>query len=171
MSVTFGRDEAAEYYDTYLRQVPDGEICEVLERQLGETVTRLRSISEKQSMHRYAADKWTIKESVGHINDTERVFTFRAFWFGRGFTEAMPSFDQNVAVPTGGSNDRSWVSHIEEFRAVRAATLALFRQMPAAGWQRRGVASGHPVSVRALAHITAGHVAHHLRILRERYLA
>ena len=170
MSATLARAEAADYYATYINQVPDGEICAVLEVQLEDSAAILSGISEARSLHRYAPGKWTIKEVLGHINDTERVFAFRAFWFGRGCGEPMPSFDQDVAVASAASNDRLWVSHVAEFRAIRAATLALFSQLPADAWARRGVASGHPVSVRALAYITAGHLAHHMRILREQYL-
>jgi hypothetical protein len=107
---------------------------------------------------------------LSHINDTERLFVFRAFWFARGFDAPLPSFDQDGAVASAGADERSWRSHIEEFRAVRSATSAFFSNLPAEGWSRRGIASGNPFTVRALAFITAGHLAHHVRILRERYL-
>jgi hypothetical protein len=98
------------------------------------------------------------------------VFVFRALWFARGFDSPLPSFDQNVAVASAGADDRSWSSHVEEFRAVRGATLAFFQDLPADAWTRRGVASDNPFSVRALAYLSAGHVIHHTKILRERYL-
>jgi len=164
------RTEAAEYFFTYINQVPEGEIGRILEAQGRETVQLLSGISEERSLHRYAAGKWTIREVVSHINDTERMFTFRALWFARGFDSELPSFDQDVAIRTAGANDRAFLSHVDEFRAIRAATLTLFGDLPADAWTRRGKASGNPFSVRALAHITAGHVAHHLRLLRERYL-
>jgi hypothetical protein len=163
------RNEAAEYYFTYIDKVPAGDIRQVLEAQLAEAVAWFDTISEEQSLHRYAAGKWSMRESLSHVNDTERVFVFRAFWFARGFESALPSFDQDVAVPHAAADARSWRSHIEEFQAVRAATLALFRSLPGEAWSRRGIASGNPVTVHALAHITAGHVEHHLRIFRERY--
>ena len=164
------RSEAAEYYAKYIDQVPAGDIRQVLNAQLGEVTALFNSISDEKSRHRYAPDKWTIREVASHINDTERVFTFRAFWFGRGYDSPMPSFDQDIAIKVAGADDRSWQSHIDEFRAIRTATVALFNSMPADAWTRRGVASDNPVSVRALAYITAGHVAHHARILREKYL-
>jgi DinB superfamily len=108
---------------------------------------------------------------VAHLNDCERLFVFRAFWFARGFTSPLPSFDQNVAMTAAGAQQRSWAGHIDEFRAVRAATLELFRNLPAEAWGRRGIASDNPFSVRALAYITAGHVVHHAAILNERYLS
>jgi hypothetical protein len=165
------RSEVAEYYFTYINQVePDGDVCRILEHQLDDTVDAMSAIPEERSLHRYAADKWSIREVLNHLNDTERLFTFRAFWFARGFDSPLPSFDQDVAVTTSAANARSWTSHIEEFRAVRGATLTLFHGLPDDAWLRRGVASGKPFSVRALAYIAAGHVTHHLRILRERYL-
>ena len=130
-----------------------------------------RCISDERSRHRYAPDKWSIREVLGHINDTERLFAFRAFWFARGLPEPLPSFDQDIAAAHAGADDRSWSAHIDEFRSVRAATLALFQHLPPDAWTRRGVASDMPFTVRALAFIAAGHVAHHARLLRERYLA
>lgn len=165
-----GRDEAAEYYFTYIDQVPPGEICDVLEAQVGDMETLLKGIPDERSRHRYAPDKWTIREVVAHINDTERVFAFRAFWFARGFPDALPTFNQDIANGAAAADDRPLASHAADFRAIRGATLSLFRTLPADAWMRRGVASGHPVTVRALAYIAAGHAAHHVRILRERYL-
>jgi hypothetical protein len=165
-----GSDDAAAYYATYINQVPEGDIRDILATQLRETTALLGSIDETRADHRYAPDKWTIKEVVSHINDTERVFAFRAFWFGRGFDQPMPSFDQNLAIQHAQAGDRSLAAHVDEFRAIRSATLGLVRSLPAEAWSRRGVASGQSVTVGALAYITAGHVAHHIRLLRERYL-
>jgi uncharacterized damage-inducible protein DinB len=164
------RAETAEYYHRYIDQVPAGDIRDVLERQRGEASSMLEAISEEQSLHRYAAGKWSIREVVAHINDTERLFTFRAFWFARALGEPLPSFDQDIAASHAGADHRTWRSHLDEFHSVRAASLALFQNLPAEAWTRRGVASGNPFTVRALAYIAAGHVAHHLRILREQYL-
>ncbi len=164
------RTEAAEYFFTYINQVPEGDIGRILETQEREAVQLLSGISEERSLHRYAPGKWTIREVVSHINDTERMFTFRALWFARGFDSELPSFEQDVAIRTAGANDRRYRGHVDEFRAIRAATLALFGNLPPDAWTRRGIASGNPFTVRALAHITAGHVAHHMRLLRERYL-
>jgi hypothetical protein len=162
--------EAAEYYFTYIDKVPAGDIRRILADQAGDTLTRLRGISSEQSLQRYAAGKWSIREVVSHLNDGERVFSFRAFWFARGFTSPMPSYDQDAGTPFAAAEARSWESHLDEFAAVRAATVALFESMPDDAWDRRGIASDNPVSVRALAYICAGHVAHHLDILRTRYL-
>jgi DinB superfamily len=164
------RSEAAEYYFTYIDKVHGDDIVQILDAQSAETLSLLGSISDDRSLHRYAPDKWSIREVVGHLNDTERLFVFRAFWFARGFDSPLPSFDQHIAVSTGGANDRTWTSHLDEFRALRAATVAFFRELPADAWSRRGIASDNPFSVRALAFLAAGHVIHHTSILRERYL-
>jgi hypothetical protein len=164
------RSEAAEYYSTYIDTVPAGDIRHILSNQAGEMLTLLRTISPDRSRHRYGPGKWSIREVVSHVNDAERVFSFRACWFARGSAEPMPSFDQDAWMVEAAADARSWDSHLGEWAAVRAATLALFDSLPDAAWDRRGIASGNPVSVRALAYICAGHVAHHVDILRTRYL-
>lgn len=164
------RNEAAGYYFTYIDQVGSGDICDLLDAQAAQTVALLRGISDERSLYRYAPDKWTIREVMGHVNDAERLFVFRAFWFARGFDSPLPSFDQNVAVSSSAADERSWASHVDEFDAVRGSTSAFFRSLPSEAWTRRGIASDNPFTVRALAYIAAGHVAHHVRLLRERYL-
>jgi DinB superfamily len=163
-------NEAASYYSKYIERVSSDDIVAVLATQLEETVDLLSDISEEQSLYRYATDKWSMRELLGHVNDTERVFTFRALWFARGFQDPLPSFDQEVAVPAAESDKVSWASHIDEFRVIRSATVAFFRNLPAEAWLRSGIASDSSVTVRALAYIVAGHASHHLAILRERYL-
>jgi hypothetical protein len=163
-------NEAASYYSTYIDRVTGDDIVNVLATQLDEVPAFLAEISEEQSLHRYAPDKWSMRELLGHLNDTERVFMFRAVWFARGFQDSLPSFDQEIGFKAAESDKVSWASHIEEFRAIRSATLAFLRNLPADAWLRSGIASGNSVTVRALAYIVAGHVAHHLAILRERYL-
>lgn len=170
MTTVPDRTEAAEYYFTYIDQVVGSDICTILDAQLPETLSLLQGISEEQSRGRYAPDKWSMRQVVSHINDTERAFVFRALWFARGFDTPLPSFDQNISVRGAGADARSWASHVEEFRVVREATLPFFRNLSAEAWSRRGIASGNAFTVRALAFITAGHVTHHVKILRERYL-
>jgi len=170
MTTAPDRTEAAEYYFTYIDKVGAGDIRQILADQSAETLAILRGISEEKSLHRYAPDKWSIRQVLSHLNDAERAFVFRAFWFARGFDTPLPSFDQNTAVSAADADARSWSSHVEEFTTVRAATLSFFQSLAADAWNRRGVASGNPFTVRALAYITAGHVTHHMRILQERYL-
>ena len=164
------RSEAAEYYFTYINQVAEGDICETLDAQLAETVSLLDGISEETSLRRYAPEKWSIRQVVSHMNDTERMFVFRALWFARGFDSQLPSFDQNIAISAASADERSWSSHVEEFATVRAATLTFFQNLSADAWARAGIASGNHFTVRALAYIAAGHVTHHTSILRTRYL-
>ena len=116
------RNEAAEYYFTYIDQVQEGDICELLDAQGNETLDLLHGISDEESLHRYARGKWSIRDVVNHLNDTERLFVFRAFWFARGFESPLPSFDQTIAVAAANADGRSWRSLVEEFRAVRSAT-------------------------------------------------
>lgn len=163
-------NEAASYYSLYIDRVTSDDVVGVLATQLGETLAFLSEISEEQSLHRYAPEKWSMRELLGHVNDTERVFMFRAMWFARGFEDPLPSFDQEIGFKAAESDKVSWASHIEEFRAIRSATLAFFHNLPEDAWLRGGIASDSPVTVRALAYIVAGHVSHHLGILRERYL-
>jgi uncharacterized damage-inducible protein DinB len=163
-------NEAASYYSKYIERVSSDDIVAVLATQLEETVDLLSDISEEQSLYRYASDKWSMRELLGHVSDTERVFTFRALWFARGFQDPLQSYDQEVAVAVAESDIVSWAGHINEFRAIRSATIAFFRNLPSEAWLRNGIASDNSVTVRAIAYIVAGHASHHLAILRERYL-
>lgn len=162
--------EAPEYYFKYINLVPPGELCALLDAQRASTLKLLGGITESQSRSRYAPEKWSIAEVVAHINDTERVFAFRGFWFARGFDAPAPSFDQLVAARSAAACERSWHSHVHEFDVVRASTLALFRYLPANAWEHRGTVDGHAFTVRAVAHIILGHVLHHVAILTEKYL-
>lgn len=162
--------ETAPYYFRYIDLVPDGDVVATLAKQLEETGSFLSDISEEQSMNSYAPDKWTIRQVLNHVSDTERVFLYRALWFARGFPESLPGFDQDIGVAGGEANNVSWANHLEEFRAVRLATLAFLKNLPEPAWSRSGIASDNPFTVRALAYITAGHTAHHQGVIRERYL-
>jgi len=162
--------EAAAYYFTYINRIAEDDIVGVMERQLGEATQLFSTISEDKSLHRYAPEKWSIRQSLNHVSDTERTFAFRALWFGRGFSEPLAGFDQNVGVGGARADEYAWARHVEEFGDVRRASLALFRNMPAEAWKRSGLASGNLVTVNALAYIIAGHCEHHLAILRDRYL-
>jgi len=163
-------NEAAAYYFKYIDRVRSEDVVGVLGTQLEETVGFLLGISQEKSLHRYAPEKWSIRQVLNHVSDTERVFVFRALWFARGFDSPLPSFDENVSVEAAGADVVSWADQVEEFRAVRLATLSFFRNLPAEAWMRSGTASGNPFTVRALAYISAGHTAHHVALIRERYL-
>jgi hypothetical protein len=162
--------ECPEYYFTYINQVPDGDIRASLESQGAEAARLFESIDEAKSLHRYGDGKWSIREVVAHLNDCERLFMFRAFWFARDLGGVLPSFDQEIANTRAAADTRPWKDHIAEFRNIRASTLDLVRGLPGDAWGRSGLASGYPFSVRSLAWMAAGHVTHHMRLLRERYL-
>ena len=162
--------EAAPYYSMYIDLITTDDIVPVFKEQMGQTVQFLEAISEEQSVRAYAPGKWTMREVLNHVNDGERIFLGRAVWFARGFQDPLPGFDQNVAVQFAHANDTSWAQLVEEFKTVRASTISFFDTLPDEAWSRTGVASENPVSVRALAYIMAGHVAHHTNVLREKYL-
>jgi hypothetical protein len=163
-------DEAAAHYSTYIDRISGDNILDVLESQLRDTTAYFRDISEEKSLHRYAPEKWSIRQVLNHVNDTERVFAFRALWFARNFSGPLPSFDQNIGASAARADENSWASHTQEFQRIRQATLALFQNLPSEAWACGGVASGMSVTVNALAYIIAGHLAHHIAILQERYL-
>jgi hypothetical protein len=163
-------DEAAPYYFLYIDQVFADDVVNELDSQLTEALVFLRGISEEKSRYRYAPEKWSMRQVLSHVNDGERVFLFRALWFARGFTDPLPSYDQNVGVNAALADEVSWANHIEEFRRVRLATLSFFQGLPAEAWQASGIASDNRFTVRALAFIIAGHVTHHIKVLKEHYL-
>lgn len=163
-------NEAASYYFGYIDLARSENIVTFLDNQLDETTSFLESISEEKSLYRYAPDKWSIRELLNHVNDGERIFLHRALWFGRGFTDPLPSFDQEIAVAGANANDTSWSDLVGEFRTIRLGTLSFFRNLPAGAWSRTGIASDNPFTVNALAYIIGGHVAHHVNVLKERYL-
>jgi hypothetical protein len=161
--------EYAPYYERYVSLVA-GEVVETLERQGAETCALLRGLSEEQGDSRYAPGKWSAKELIGHVIDTERVFAYRLLRFARGDRTPLEGFDQGPYVANSNAAARTVQSLAAEFEHVRAATLDLVRGLDDAAWSRAGVANGNEITVRALAHIMAGHEAHHIGILRGRYL-
>ncbi len=161
--------EAAPYYFTYVNRVHGEDVIAVLSNQLDETLMMCAKVSEEQSFHRYAEEKWSIRQVINHVTDSERVFAFRAFWFARGFETALPSYDQNIASAGAEADGTSWAAHVEEFRRVRLSSIALFENMPPKAWMRGGIASDNYFTVRALAYIIAGHLAHHASLLLKEY--
>jgi hypothetical protein len=164
-------DEFAPYYNTYISKVPDSDLVELLSQQVEETSVFLAAVPESKANMSYAADKWSIKEVVGHISDTERIMAYRALRIARGDPTPLPGFEQDDYVRTASFNSRPLTDLITDFQNVRTATLSLLRGLDTAALERRGVANGYPVSARALAYIIAGHERHHVEILRTRYLS
>ncbi len=166
-----GPEEHAPYYRGYIDEAPSGDVVQGLQGQLAETVALLRAIPEARADHRYAPGKWSIKEVVGHLCDSERVFAYRALRFARDDQTELAGFDENAWVPAAGFGARTLSDLAGEFAAVRLSTLALLGTLDDGAAVRSGVANGHRITVRALAWIMAGHERHHVRVLRERYLA
>ncbi len=162
--------ETHDYYRRYIDRVPDGDIAETLARQLEGTRALLAGVAEARAGFRYAPAKWSLKEVVGHVIDTERVFAFRTLHFARGDQNPLPSFEQDDWVKTAGADDRTLQSLVDELVAVRGATLALVRTLDDASRKRTGIASGRTFTARSVPWIIAGHELHHRGVLSERYL-
>jgi hypothetical protein len=163
--------EYAAYYEKYISLVPGADVTGALETQRVQTMQLFAGRSERDGNFRYAAEKWTAKEVLGHITDSERIFTYRALRIARSDQTPMEGFEQDDYVRGAGFNERALASLVEEFADVRSASLALFRSFANEAWSRRGTANKNEVSVRALAFITAGHELHHRQILKERYFS
>lgn len=162
--------EAAPYFLAYINLAAGEDAVALMEPQLDQALALFAGISEDASTHRYAPDKWSVRQLLNHVTDIERAFAFRALWFARGFTTSLPGYDQDIAAAGAGADHVSWAAHVEEFRRVRLSTISLYRNLPPEAWMRSGIANGNPFSVRALAFIIVGHAAHHVAIVRERYL-
>jgi hypothetical protein len=162
--------EAASYYFKYIDQAPGDDPVAILKTQAAQLEPFLSAISDEKSLYRYSPEKWSIRQLLNHVTDTERAFAFRALWFARGFSTSLPGYDQDIAAGGAEADRISWTAHLDEFRQVRLSTISFFGNMPPQAWMRTGIASDNAFTVRALAFITAGHVAHHMTVLRERYL-
>ncbi len=165
-----GPDEYAPYYERYVSAAGAGDPFEVLALQSSEAGA-LASLSDPQAAFRYAPGKWSVREVLSHVSDAERVFTYRALRFARADETPLPGFDQERWEPYTNAHDRPIADIVAEFQAVRSASLHLFRSLTPEALRRGGVASENYVSVRGLLYITAGHAAHHLAILSDRYLS
>ena len=162
--------EYAPYYERYISLVQSSDILATLDEQRRETLLLLSGRTEEEGNHRYADDKWSVKEVLGHVNDTERIFAYRALRISRNDPTNIEGFEQDDYVRFGPFAKRTLEDLVEDYIAVRRATLTLFRNLYEDAWMRRGVANRNEVTVRALAYIIAGHEVHHRRILQEKYL-
>jgi hypothetical protein len=162
--------EYPPFYRTYVSLVKGDDLIETLEQQLSDSLATLCRISEAKSLHRYAPGKWSIKEVVGHLTDSERIFTYRALRFARNDHTPLPGFDQNPYVEAAGFDSRPWSELVAEFEHVRRSTTLFFRGVKPDSQRLVGVANNAPITVRALGYVITGHELHHMGILRERYL-
>ena len=165
-----GAGEYNEYYQRYVEMVPDGDIVETLRREMTETQALLASVPADREAYRYAEGKWSLREVVGHLIDTERLFAFRALWFARGEEAEMRGMDQEAWARHSSAADRSLPDLADEWAALRRANVHMFRSFDAPVGARGGVASGFHVTVRALVWMIAGHELHHRALIRRDYL-
>lgn len=171
--IDIARPEPGEfnaYYAPYIARVPKGNLLEILAKQGKEFGAMVRGIPEGRGSFRYEPAKWSVNQVVGHICDAERIFTYRALCFARGEKAPLPGFDEAAYAPASAADQRSIVDLGLEFEAIRGATVALFNGMTESMFTHKGIASDHPITVRAIAYIVAGHCFHHAAILKERYL-
>jgi hypothetical protein len=161
--------EYAPYYERYIALVQGEDILSTLDQQRRQTMLLLSGRDEEDGNYRYAPDKWSAKEVLGHVCDTERIFAYRALRISRGDSTPLAGFEQDDYVRNGPFGNLSISDLVEEFIAVRRATISLLRNLDEAAWMRRGIANNNEVTVRALAYIIAGHELHHRRILEEKY--
>jgi hypothetical protein len=163
-------DEHASFYGRYISLIGDPDIIDVLSRQQQETMALLSSRNEKDGDYRYAPGKWTLKEVVGHMNDAERIFAYRALRIARNDKTPLAGFEQDDYIANGPFAECRLANLVQEFSEIRQSTLSLLRNFQPEAWMRRGTASGYEITVRALAYTIAGHELHHQKILREKYL-
>jgi uncharacterized damage-inducible protein DinB len=163
--------EYAPYYDRYISLVSGNDILTTLESQRRQMLLLLSGRDEADGDFRYAPEKWSAKEVLGHVCDTERIFAYRALRISRGDRTPLAGFEQDDYVRNGPFAQRPLAEIIEDYIAVRRATITLLRNLDEQAWQRRGVANNNEVTVRAIAYTMAGHELHHRRILEEKYFA
>jgi hypothetical protein len=162
------RSEYADFYANYIARVPEGPVEDFLLKQYEEIVSLVKDLSEEAASLRPAPGKWSVKEVLGHLCDTERVMTYRALRFARGDAQELRGFEQDDYVVAGEFNARLRHDLLVELKNIRGATIALFGSISPEAGLRSGIANGHPVSVRALAYIVAGHAQHHYELLKAR---
>jgi hypothetical protein len=163
--------EYFEYYDRYIRLVPDGHIVGILKAQTAATRDLLAGVSAAAADFRYAPGKWSLKEVMGHVIDTEWIFTYRALNFARGQEAPLPGIDQDAFMANADFSGLALPDLLEQFHHLRSANTALFGSFDDSILDRRGIASGYPFTVRALLYVIAGHELHHMNVVKERYLA
>ncbi len=161
---------AAEFFRAYIGTAPDEQVLKAIGKNTRAFIKLLEKVPGKKYNYAYAEGKWTIKELLQHIIDAERVFCYRALRFARKDAAPLSGFDENSWAQHARASERSWKDLVGEFKALRSATEYLFASFNEEEFLSKGIASGHEINVLALGYITAGHVQHHLQILRERYL-
>jgi len=173
-ALTISRPEPGEYapyYDRYISLVTENDILTTLDSQRRQMMLLLSGRDEADGDYQYASDKWTVKEVLGHVCDSERIFAYRVLRIARGDRTPIEGFEQDDYVRNGPFAKRPLADVIEDYIAVRRATLTLLRDLDEEAWQRRGIANKNEISTRAVAYLIAGHELHHRRILEQKYFA
>ncbi|MCM3090618.1 MULTISPECIES: DinB family protein [unclassified Cytobacillus] len=163
-------NEYAPYYEKYVSSIPEGDLLQILDEQMRETMNLVKDLKEDQAQFRYAPEKWTIKEVIGHITDTERIMSYRMLCIGRGEKAELPGYDDNQYVKNGKFNRFSIRELSAQMSQVRQNTIALLKSLDDEALLRRGNANGTEVTARAIAYIIAGHEHHHRTLIKERYM-
>ena len=164
------KSEYDPYYEKYISLVDESELMATLENQSDEIRTLTSKLGEHRGTFAYAEGKWTVKEVLSHLIDSERMFAYRIFRIARGDRTPIEGFEQEGYIENSHANERSFADLQEEFELLRRANMLFLRNLGEQDWTRVGVANNVEISVRALAYIMAGHIRHHAAILRERYL-
>ena len=159
------------YFNTYIKLVDEDDVQLAIKNQAAVAEDFFNLITEEQSTYKYAEGKWTIKEVLQHVIDAERIFAYRSLTFARKDRNTLPSFDENDYAANSNANNRAWQELIEEFMALRKSTELLFNSFTKENLNSIGKASDYTITVLALGYIIVGHVAHHMNIIRERYIA
>jgi DinB superfamily len=163
--------EYAPYFENYIGQVNETDVMAVLRSEIDDLDVLLNRVPAEKETYAYAEGKWTIRQMIGHLIDGERVFGYRAFCIARGEKQNLPGFEQDDYLLTAPYNDISLEDLLSELRLVRLSNIAMFRTLDEEAWSRVGIANNNEVTVRAIAFVMAGHLRHHMKVLRERYLA
>jgi hypothetical protein len=164
------REEYSPYFEQYISQVPEGDYISFLHRQLDAIVALFSQVSDEQGLSRYAPGKWSLKEVLGHMTDTERVMSYRLLRIARGDTTNLPGFDQDLFISNASFDEVPIEDLLHDFQIVRQATFSLLKTISEAAWVRKGNANNYEISARAIAYVIAGHAQHHFGVIQERYV-
>lgn len=164
-------NEFAPYYNNYISLIDGDNVMPVLNSQVAEIRSILADVPEEKSTYAYAEGKWTIKELLSHLIDGERIFAYRIHRISRGDKTPLEGFEQDDYIENSNANNRSFADLLDEFDLQRRSNLLMVNNISDEGSKRMGTASTNPVSVRALTYVMAGHVVHHIKVLKEHYLS
>ncbi|MDQ0874926.1 hypothetical protein QFZ77_003585 [Paenibacillus sp. V4I3] len=162
-------EEYSPFFTGYINQVPESDYLSFLHSQLDAVIALFSSISNEQGLYRYEPGKWSLKEVLGHMTDTERIMSYRMLRIARGDTTNLPGFDQDLFITNTSFDELSMDDLLNDFKAVREATFTLLKTISEAAWSRKGIANANVISARALAYVIAGHAQHHLGVIRQKY--